>query len=204
VIGGGHDSPGPRAHARLRDDIVAAGGAVISEYHPTTRARQGTFPRRNRIIAALADATIVVEAPQRSGALITATRALELERTVLVAPGRVGDWATAGSLRLLRESPARPIVGLDEMIDDLELVELPAPRGDQERPVTTDQLLRMLGSAEQLIARRLLEGPAPLDALVADTQLPPSVVSSAVTLLVMRGWAQSVGPAYATAGALAR
>src|SRR4051812_44120144 len=204
VIGGGHDSPGPRAHARLRDEVVAGRGAVISEYHPTTHARKGTFPRRNRIIAALADATIVVEAPAHSGALITANRALELERTVLVAPGRMGDWATAGSLRLLRDSPARPIVGLDEMIDDLELLESSVAPDQGQPQLTADQLLQMLGSTEQLIARRLLQGPAPLDALVADPQLPPSVVSSAVTLLVMRGWVQSVGPAYATAGALAR
>jgi DNA processing protein len=204
VIGGGQDWPGPRAHSRLREEIAACGGAVISEYHPTARARQGTFPQRNRIIAALADATIVVEAPVRSGALITARRALELGRTVLVAPGRVGDWATAGSLRLLRDSPAQPIVGLDEMIDDLELLERPEAKDRDHPDASTDQLLQMLGATEQVIARRLLRGPAPLDALVADTQLPPAVVSSAVTLLVIRGWAQSVGPAYVTAGALAR
>ena len=65
-------------------------------------------------------------------------------------------------------------------------------------------LVAMLGATEQVVARRLLKGPAVLDAIVADTDLPPAVVSSAVTLLLMRGWAQSVGPAYTTAGALAR
>ena len=209
VIGGGHDEPGPRAHARLRAEVVANGGAVISEYHPTAGARRGTFPRRNRIIAALGDATIVIEAPIRSGARITAKRALELGRTVLVAPGRMGDWATAGSLAILRETPARPLVGLDEMVEDLELLEPALVKAPGDAPSggarpSIEALVAMLGTTEQIVARRLLEGPAALDAIVADTNLAPAVASGAVTLLVIRGWAQSVGPAYAVAGALAR
>jgi DNA processing protein len=204
VIGGGHDHPGPRAHQRLRAEVVAKGGAVISEYHPAVPAKLGTFPRRNRIIAALGDATIVVEAPVRSGALITARQAAELGRPVLVAPGRIGDWAVAGSLTFLRESPAHVLVGLDEMVEDLGLLE-PVPEADPDEPkLPIDALVAMLGATEQVVARRLLRGPAVLDVLVADTELPPAVVSSAVTILLMRGWAQSVGPAYTTAGALAR
>jgi DNA processing protein len=206
VIGAGHDTPGPRAHTGLRREIVDSGGAVISEYRPTSTARKGTFPRRNRIIAALGDATIVVDAPAKSGALITASKALELSRTVLVAPGRVGDWATAGSLKLLRETPAQALVGLDEMVEDLDLLD-EAIAADDAVPaanLTKKQLLAVLGPTEAKVAMRLLDGPAGLDALVADTNLPPAVVSSAVTLLLLRGWVQSVGPAYTTAGALAR
>ncbi len=208
VIGGGHDWPGPRAHERLRREVVERRGAVISEYRPTARARKGTFPRRNRIIAGLSDATIVIEAPQHSGALITAVRALELSRTVLVAPGRIGDWSTAGSLALLREGPAQPLTGLDEMVEDLRLLARASNGEEASRTEVSvaniDVLVGMLGSTEQAVARRLIKGPAVLDAIVADTALPPAVVSSAVTLLLMRGWIQSVGPAYTTAGALAR
>ncbi len=205
VIGGGHDHPGPRAHRLLREEIVEKGGALISEYHPTVRARRGTFPRRNRIIAALGDATIVVEAPIRSGARISAALALELGRLVLVAPGRVGDWSTAGSLALLRETPARPLVGLDEMVEDLALLEHAADGNSRDvAPLSAEALLATLGPTELIVARRLLRGPAALDAIVADTELPPAVASSAVTLLVIRGWVRSVGPAYMCAGALAR
>src|SRR5207247_10613306 len=56
VIGGGHNHPGPRAHERLRSAVIAGGGAIISEHHPNTRPTRGTYPRRNRIIAALTDA----------------------------------------------------------------------------------------------------------------------------------------------------
>jgi DNA processing protein len=204
VIGGGHDHPGPRAHTDLRRAIVDGGGAVISEYSPRTTARRGTFPRRNRIIAALASATIVVEAPVRSGALNTAGHAVGLGRSVLVAPGRVGDWATAGSLALLRETPARLFFGLDEMVEDLELLRDTAAEARVDAPVPVERLISTLGPTEQTVAMRLIKGPAGLDAIVADTDLPPAVVSGAVTLLLMRGWIQSVGPAYATAGALAR
>jgi len=209
VIGAGHHSPGPRAHARLRNEIVAGGGALISEHHPWVEARKGTYPRRNRIIAALSDSVIVIEAPATSGARITARLALELGRHVLIAPGRVGDWATAGSLALLRESPARPLVGLDEMVADLGFFE---PLRDAGEPVADSTIgagtarepaLAMLGRAERLVARRLCDGPAGLDLLVAETGLGPAVVSSAVTLLLMRGWVQSVGPAYIAAGPLA-
>jgi DNA processing protein len=204
VIGGGHDMPGPRAHDRLRREVVDRGGAVISEYHPSAAPRKGTFPRRNRIIAALGDATIVIEAPARSGALTTADHALGLERPVLVAPGRIGDWSTAGSLKLLRTTPARPLIGLDEMVEDLRL-DIPQTSSDAHAvPVSVDALVATLGATERLIAHRLLKSPASLDALVADTNLAPAAVSGAVTLLLMRGWVQSVGPAYMVAGALAR
>lgn len=206
VIGAGHRQPGPRAHARLRDEILAAGGALISEHHPAVGATKGTYPRRNRIIAALGDATIVVEAPRRSGALITARHAMELDRPVFVAPGRIGDWAVAGSLALLRETPARPIVGLDELTEDLGFLE---PAEDTATPTTTHPgaaglALDMLGPTVRTVAQRLREGPAGLDVLVAETGLPPGTISSAVTMLLMRGWAQSVGPAYIAAGPLAR
>jgi DNA processing protein len=209
VIGGGHCHPGPRAHARLREEVIAADGALISEYHPDTKASIGTYPRRNRVIAALADAVIVVEAPARSGALITARHGLDLGRQVLVAPGRVGDWAMAGSLALLRDSPTRPLVGLDEMVDDLGYFDRTVPVAEAEPAGATSDVpkrepaLAMLGATERVVARRLCVGPAGLDILVADTGLGPAVVSSAVTILLMRGWAQAVGPAFIAAGPLA-
>ena len=199
VIGGGHLHPGPRAHKRLRDEVLAKGGAIISERFPTVHPTIGTYPKRNRIIAALGDATIVVEAPRKSGALITAKDAMDLGRPVFVAPGRIGDWSTAGSLSLLRDSPAQPLVGIDELIEDLGYLQ---PRAGDARGATP--LLQALSPTERAVAERLKVAPAGLDALVADTGLPPGTISSAVTLLMLRGWAQSIGPAYVASGPLAR
>ena len=203
VIGAGHDTPGPRAHEGLRRAILAGGGAIVGEHHPTVRATHGTYPPRNRIIAALPEATIVVEAPVRSGALITARHALELGRRVLVAPGRVGDWSTAGSLALLRETPAYPLTGLDEMVADLGFLgggdAAPAVVGG---PEARGALLATIGPTERSVAERLCLGPAGLDGLVAGTGHPPAVVAGALTLLLMRGWAQAIGPVYLVAGPL--
>jgi DNA processing protein len=206
VIGGGHHHPGPRAHRDLRRQIADSGGALISEHHPSVKPTHGTYPRRNRVIAALGDGTVVVEAPNVSGALITAHIALELGRAVVVAPGRVGDWSTAGCLRLLRETPARPLVGLDELIVDLGFDDdaVSAITDGRSRPprLSSAAALAMLTGAQLSVAIRVRQAPAGLDALVDDTGLPPSVVSSAVTLLLLRGWIEAVGPAYLPAGPL--
>ena len=105
VIGSGHGALRPHAHSRLARSIVEAGGAIVSELGPDIRPSKGTFPRRNRIISGLADATVVVEAPARSGALITASWALEQGRECFLVPGSIDAPASAGCLAFLREFP---------------------------------------------------------------------------------------------------
>lgn len=202
VIGGGHAQPGPRAHRRLVGGILDHGGAVVSEHGPDTVPSRGTFPRRNRIISALGDATIVVEAPARSGALITARHALEQGRPVFAVPGRPNDPHVHGCLALLRETPARPFVGLDELVVDLGYDTERDPAGTASGQLTLDGALGLLGPAEQAVARRIARGPAGPEALVAATGLAPSVVSGALTLLLLRGWVHPMGPAYLAAGPL--
>lgn len=206
VIGGGHARAGPRAHGALMAQMISSGGAVVAEHGPDALPTKGTFPRRNRIISALAEATIVIEAPMRSGALITAHHALEQGRTVLVAPGRPEDPHVRGSLALLRETPARPLVGLDELIVDLGYDDSgPEP---SESSTTAKQglslraALDLLGPAERAVAERLTQGPSDADGLVTGTGLSPQVVSGALTLLQLRGWAQVMGAAYLAAGPL--
>jgi DNA processing protein len=209
VIGGGHLQPGPRAHAALRARIEHEGGAIISEHDPAVVPRKGTYPRRNRVIAALAEATVVVEAPRRSGALITARVALELGRPVYVTPGRIGDWAIEGSLELLRSTPARLVSGVDELADDLALFDARASRTDSHGVVLPAvpgarraAALAVLEGAQRAVAERLCRAPAALDTLAEETGLPAATVSGAVTLLLMRGWIQPIGPAYLPAGPL--
>ncbi|HVM30535.1 MAG TPA: DNA-processing protein DprA [Candidatus Limnocylindrales bacterium] len=205
IIGGGHLHPGPRAHADLRRAVLDAGGAIVSEHLPATRPSRGTYPRRNRIIAALAAATIVVEAPARSGALITAGDALTIGRPVLVTPGRIGDWATMGSLRLLHDSPATIVPDLDALLDEVWRLEpwrnrRQLPRREGDEPGST--ALATLSGAQLAVAAAICRAPAGLDRLVEETGLEPAAVAGAVTLLLMRGWLRPVGPAYLPAGAL--
>jgi DNA processing protein len=103
VLAGGADVPYPRSKARLYEAIVRGGGAVVSEMPPGFQAFKWNFPARNRIIAAAAPATIVVEAAERSGSLITADLALQLGRDVGAVPGPVVSWRSRGTNALLRD-----------------------------------------------------------------------------------------------------
>ena len=206
VAGSGLQAPAPEANRRLVRAILAGRGAIVSELAPDVQATRGTFPRRNRIISVLARATIVVEAPARSGALITARLALEQGRPVLAVPGRPLDPSVAGCLALLRETPARPLVGLDEMVDDLGL-ELGRHIAADPRPATavrpsTAAALAALSPSERDVAARLMGGPRTMDGLVALTGRPPGEVAAAVTILQLRGWARPHGSLLLAAGAL--
>lgn len=202
VVGSGLDDPYPAAHRRLAR-AISGSGAVISELAPGVRATQGTFPRRNRIISALAQATIVVEAPARSGALITARHALEQGRILLVAPGRPLDPAVAGNLALLRETPARPLVGLDEMIVDLGLDTAAATdRRRASAHLSTSAALALLGAPERAVAQALSRGPQTIDSLARTSGQSPGVVAAALTLLQLRGWARVLGAMQLPSGPL--
>jgi DNA processing protein len=124
VLGSGHGRLFPRAHQRLATEIVAAGGAVVSELWPDQQPSKDTFPQRNRVISGLADATIVVEAGLRSGALITAKWALEQGRGLFLVPGPIDEPRSAGCLHWLREYPGEAgiVATLPELITDLGLV----------------------------------------------------------------------------------
>src|ERR1700681_1791405 len=102
VLGTGIDVPYPVGHRQLHR-AIAEHGLVVSENPPGMMAHQGAFPKRNRIIAALAPVTIVVEAGFRSGALNTASQALELGRTVAAVPGPIDSDQSRGSNQLLRD-----------------------------------------------------------------------------------------------------
>ncbi|OHA91734.1 MAG: DNA protecting protein DprA, partial [Candidatus Zambryskibacteria bacterium RIFCSPHIGHO2_01_FULL_49_18] len=93
----------PPRNWRLAEEIVERGGAIISEYENDFKATLWTFPQRNRVISGLSPATLVVEAPEKSGALITARFALEQNRDVLAIPGSVFGSNSAGTNKLIKE-----------------------------------------------------------------------------------------------------
>ena len=213
VLGGGHGRVYPQAHARLADAIVASGGAILAELPPDTEAVPGTFPRRNRLISGLADATVVVEAAARSGALITASWALEQGRGCFVVPGAIDAPASAGCLAFLREwaGEARIVAGVGELLEDLGLAGADAaPRGGGAstssaavRAGGSAAVLLELGSAEGAVAAALAAGRATVDDLVAVTSLPVATVLGTLTLLEMRGLAVGAYGRYLPAGRLA-
>jgi DNA processing protein len=188
VIGSGHAKLYPREHEDLAGDIIRAGGAIVSELAPDVEANAGTFPRRNRVISGMSDATVVVEAPARSGALITASWALEQGREAFLVPGALGDRASAGCLSFLREfaGSARIVAGVPELLEDLALIDPDAPNSVATAPIAEATLVDLGGTAER-IGRELVAGLATVDELVAMTGLPVATVLSALTLLEGRG-----------------
>jgi DNA processing protein len=202
VIGGGHGQVYPRAHARLAREIVDAGGAVVSELAPDFEPTKGTFPRRNRVISGLADATVVVEAPAKSGALVTASWALEQGRECFLVPGRVDDPASAGCLAFLREfrDGTRIVAGIPQLIEDLGLAVRPdAPRATALAGAT----LTELGGTTGRVGQALVSGHVTVDELVAVTGFPVATVLASLTLLERRGLAVGVFGRYRPAGTLA-
>lgn len=106
VMGTGVDVVYPAAHSRLAEEILAGGGALVSQFPPGTAPRRHHFPARNWTMAALSDAVVVVEAGQGSGALITAAAALHLHKEVMAVPGSVFSPLSVGTHGLIREGAA--------------------------------------------------------------------------------------------------
>ena len=136
VIGSGLDVTYPAGNEALFED-VAASGAIVSEYPPGTPALKSHFPARNRIVSGISLGVAVVEAPKRSGALITASRALEQGRDVFALPGNIDARSCEGSNALLREG-AIPILSADDIIGEYAELFPEKISKDIEAPVTSD------------------------------------------------------------------
>jgi DNA processing protein len=205
VLGSGHDRLFPPGHRRLADAILASGGAIVSELPPEVEPTAGTFPRRNRVISGLADATVVVEAGARSGALLTANWALEQGRDCFVVPGSIDSPTSAGCLAYLREFPgqARIVAGVPQLLEDLGLVDLPDPLDGSALEPPVAAVLVELGEGARRVAAALVHGLTTVDEVVAATTLPIAAVLGALTLLEGRGLAVGSYGRYRPAGRLA-
>jgi DNA processing protein len=171
VLGTGVDVPYPVGHRQLHR-AIAARGLVLSENPPGAKAHQGAFPKRNRIIAALAPVTIVVEAGFRSGALNTASQALDLDRVVAAVPGPIDSEQSKGSNQLLRDGA----VVIASVEDALALLGISAPK---VRPIP------VLPDAERRIWEALETGYTELDVLAVRAGLSIPETLAGITSLEM-------------------
>lgn len=150
VLAGGPDIPYPRSHRRLYRQVVER-GLVLSEMPPGQRAFRWSFPARNRLMAGLAGMTVVVEAAQPSGSLITSEFAQDLGRIVGAVPGRATARMAAGSNALLREGAA-VIRGTEDVLDDLlgagSGAAARADAGRRHREALAPELARVLDAVE--------------------------------------------------------
>jgi len=118
ILGSAVDDPTPRSHFSLYEKILDQ-GLVLSETNVHEDVQKGSFPRRNRILAAITPATVVIEAPQKSGALITANLAFDYNRDVYAIPGAVNMRQSLGCNNLIRMQKAKLIDNIEELLEDL-------------------------------------------------------------------------------------
>jgi DNA processing protein len=175
VLGCGIDRDYPRAHAGLARSVVER-GLVVSEYAPGVEPAPWRFPARNRIVAGLADATVVVEARERSGALITADFALEEGREVLVVPGEITSLLSRGTNALLRLG-AVPATSVEDVLSALGVD--PAPSRRREPP--------SLGARAAAVHAVVADAPAGADEVARRTGLAVGAVSAALAELELLG-----------------
>jgi DNA processing protein len=195
VLGGGADVPYPVSHRELLRRISAS-GAALSEHPCGTRPGPGAFPRRNRLIAALARVTIVVEAGVRSGALLTATLAADIGRPFAVVPGPIDAPQSAGTNQLARDGAS--IVASVE--DALMLASLTRARGTASAGGDGTRMASAGGPADgvaEAIWQVLRGGPTDVDALVRATGAPPRAVLGHLTALELRGLVRPDARGYA-------
>lgn len=222
VLGCGLDVVYPRGSEELYEDVAAA-GALITEYAPGTLPLSGNFPVRNRILSGLSVAVLVVEAPERSGALITANTALEQGREVFAVPGPIDAPGSAGCNRLLRDGAGLVSEGWDLLREyeerfpgklRREAAQREAPetpgyerrerqREEQRRetrklPPRLDPQGAELTDDQIALLRTLTEEPMLVDDLVEESGIPVRRVLSALTMLEIDGYVfQAPGKRYA-------
>jgi DNA processing protein len=174
----------PPRHRTLAARLVEQGGALLTELAPGHASGRPDFARRNRIIAGLASAVVVVEAPDRSGALLTAAAAVELGKDLYAVPGQIDSLASRGCNRLIADHLASVVTSATGLVLSLGITV-----GDRHVSVAA------LSEPEAVALYALLRKPGSVEELLATTHLPTSALASALTLLEARGFVTSYGGA---------
>ena len=184
VLGSGLNRIFPTAHKKLAQDIIDSGGAVISEYAPDTPAFKGNFPARNRIISGLSLGVLVIEAPKKSGALITAKLAIDQKRKVFAVPGRIYDRNSAGTNQLIQQgaiAAAKP----EDILHELEIkIGSPTPAAFA---------IGKINKGQALILSFLSQKPTHVDELTKKTNLQINKLISLLTTMEVNGTVKNLG-----------
>lgn len=184
VLGSGVDSIYPAEHRQLAQTIAAGHGAVVSEYPLGTQPEAKNFPPRNRIISGLSLGVLIVEAGERSGALITANFAAEQNRDVFAVPGNITSPASKGP-NLLIQQGARVVTRVEDILEELNMFMVAEQTAVQMAlPQTTEEIA---------LYAHLSTQPTHIDELSRSSGLPAATVSSTLTIMELKGMVQAVG-----------
>lgn len=186
VLGGGLDEKSlyPKHHALLAKQILDAGGALLSEYPMGTPNFKQNFVARNRIISGLSVATLIIECDLESGTLITAKHALDQNRQVYAVPGPIYSPQSRGPNNLIKMG-AKLVTAANDILEDLNLQTLPEQQ--------TAQSLFGDSKEETAVLKLLSFEPLIIDALIKQSGMEASAVTSALTFLEMKGRVKNLG-----------
>jgi DNA processing protein len=186
VLGSGIDRQHvfPAEHRNLAEEIVAKGGAVISEYPPGTVPTQYTYPRRNRIVAGMSLGTLVIEAGDGSGALITAQCALDNNRELFAVPQNITSLTSFGVNNLIKNG-AHPVTSADDILNVLDLRDV--------KQIITNRQIIPASPAEAKILPHLSREPIHVDALTKLSTLDSPTVNATLTIMEMTGKVRNLG-----------
>lgn len=186
VIASGLDQKNiyPSQNRYLADKIISSGGLVISEYPIGTMPLRHHFPQRNRIISGLSHATLVIEAGEKSGALITAMHALDQNREVFAVPGSIYSQSSAGTNSLIKMG-AKLVAGSHDIIESLNL--------SQAAAFIENKKVIPESAEEELILKQLSYEPLHVDEIKNLTKLDTSIINSTLTIMEMKGIIKNLG-----------
>jgi len=174
----------PSENLNLVKKIISSGGAIISEYEPGTKSEIWFFPERNRIISGLSRGVLVVEAPEKSGALITARIALEQNREVFAIPGSIFSKNSIGTNNLIK-SGAKMVTTVDDILEELNLTELKTEKGIEKEENLTKE--------EKIILKIIEKEPIHTDKICKISKMAAGQVLSIVSVLEIKGIIKNIG-----------
>lgn len=199
VMGCGLDRAYPSIHAELMQKIIET-GIAISEYPPGAAPDKFHFPERNRIISGISQGTLVVEAPKRSGSLITANYAIDQDRDLFAVPGDITKERSEGTNNLLKEY-ALPVTSAKDIVDHYsfeyteiaEIKKLQREKGietkkeEKVNKISDNEFLKGLTDEEKHIITKLSDTPINFEKLQNVTELPADKLTSLITMLEIKG-----------------
>ncbi len=186
VVGTGVDTIYPRANADLAAEIEAT-GAIVSEMPLGAMPLAKHFPQRNRLISGMSLGVLVAEAPEKSGALNTVAHASDQGREVFAIPHNVFSLSGIGCNQLIQDG-AKLVASVEDILEELSISHVKA-----QTRIQTERL-QPANDTEDAILAQLGADPIHVDLIVRQTQLPTATVTSALTLLELKGLAESAGP----------
>ena len=186
VLGSGLDLPSiyPSSNCNLAQKIVSSGGLLLSEFAPGVRPMRHHFPQRNRIISGLTLGTLVIEAGEKSGALITASLALEQNREVFAVPGSIYSESSKGPNKIIKQG-ARPVSCAQDILYALDLAQASSYVASKEIIGETPE--------ENKILSFLSREPMHIDELARRSELDTSVINSTLVMMEMKGMVKNLG-----------